>query len=143
MIPNDTLTVCDKSIDLMEYRFKKVEMCPLQCDLWAYFFQASVDMFPTRNYARQLMLKRPEYLERVLKKNMSNISFDMIRNSFASVSINLDSMSVMEIVEEPAISYTGLLSNLGGIVGLFVASSFLTFMELVDLAIAILLIVVK
>lgn len=97
----------------------------------------SSDVFPTKNYAVEMLLNRPGYMERVFSLDLDEITFRTIRESFTSVSIRFDSLSVIELVEEPALTITDLVSNLGGIVGLFIAASFLSCMDLVDLTVAI------
>lgn len=137
-IPDSGLAVCNKSLPTRAYRFREPndeDECPLECNLRTISSQFSSDVFPSRNYAKEMIRKDNDYINNIFGTN--NVTYEMIKSSFSSISIKFESLSVTELIEEPAVTKVALISNIGGIAGLFLAPSFLTCIELFDLAIAV------
>ena len=75
--------------------------------------------------------------------NDSLETFDLIRKSVARIQINYQDMMQTFITEYPKTSPTDLVSSLGGILGLFMGLSFLSFIEIFDFAIQFSFILMK
>jgi hypothetical protein len=61
----------------------------------------------------------------------------------ANVNIYYESLSYLEMIESEAITITDLISRIGGILGLFLGISFMSFMEFVDMFFKIFLILIR
>jgi hypothetical protein len=61
----------------------------------------------------------------------------------ANVNIYYESLSYLEMIESEAITITDLISRIGGILGLFLGISFMSFMEFVDMFFKIFLILIS
>lgn len=92
----------------------------------------SSDEYPTRNYFKQLVAFRPNYFESAFNRSVDKISYEMVKKSFASLQIRYDKLSIRENSEQPAVPSMNLISNLGGLLGVFVGLSFLSFMEIFE-----------
>ena len=127
---------CNQSISqtqLTKYRFYNVQNeCPLECNSREYDMATSSDEYPTRNYFKQLLAFRPSYFESAFNRSVDKISYEMVKNSFASLQIRYDKLSIRENSEQPAVPSMNLISNLGGLLGVFVGLSFLSFMEIFE-----------
>lgn len=145
ILPNNITETCNHSIPINEIYYQKMDenICPLECNRYLMLSSTSSDLFPTRSYAQEMLMRRPDYFERLFNKSADKITYEMIRENFVSVSIRFSSLTVTDMFEDPAITFVGLISNLGGIAGLFLAVSFLSFMEFVDLGISVAIILCK
>lgn len=108
--------------------------CPPECEQLVYEVEISYTDFPTRNYAYQMIQDRVEHFERLFQTK--NISYDMLSKSVLSIFVYFDDMALTKIVESPSVEFVDLISNIGGIVGLFIGFSVLTLVELIELAFA-------
>ena len=80
--------------------------------------------------------------------NQSNLSdsletFELLRKSIARVQISYQDMMQTFITEYPKMQSTDLVSSLGGILGLFLGLSFLSFIEIFDFLLQLINILVK
>lgn len=111
-------------------------MCPLECENLRYELTVSRNQFPTPNYAKKMMATRSPQLDILFDSlGKDNVSFETLKSTFASVFIKFDQLAVREVIEQPTIGFTDLISNLGGIMGLFLALSVLSLMELIEFAV--------
>ena len=123
---------CNNSVlDLLDqnsYQFKETSnVCPIECEYYGYSMSVSSDQYPTRNYAKLMMATKSAQLKELLQTE--NVTYDMIKSNFASVYIKFDSLSVTEKIEQEAITFINLISNIGGTVGLFIGISALSVLE--------------
>jgi hypothetical protein len=108
--------------------------CPLECDMLKYSISTSFMAYPSVAYANFLS-NNPNF--RSIYSNATNASYEDIRNNVLSLNIYYDTLSYMQISEKEKLSTVELVSNLGGTLGLFLGISFLSFVELADLALQI------
>jgi hypothetical protein len=128
--------------------YLKVCDCPLECEYNFYKYFNSFAEFPTRNYLPYLI--NTSLVQSMFKNNNdqrfindSLETFDLIRKSVARIQINYQDMMQTFITEYPKTSPTDLVSSLGGILGLFMGLSFLSFIEIFDFAIQFSFILMK
>ena len=67
----------------------------------------------------------------------------LIKSTTAIVNVFYDSMSFTIVDESPALSFDTLLANMGGNLGLLTGASILSFIELIELILSILIIVLR
>ena len=78
-----------------------------------------------------------------LLKNKSLDNYDLIRNNIAKVSIGYQDMMQTFISEYPKMKSADLVSSIGGLIGLFMGLSFLSFIEIFDILIQILFVLME
>lgn len=62
-----------------------------------------------------------------------NITYELFKQSVASVLVYYDELKVTQISESPSISLVNLVANIGGTCGLFIGMSVLTIVEFFEL----------
>lgn len=125
-----------KTSKLIRYQFRdNSEVCPIECEYHGYSIRESNDEYPTRNYAKLMLATKSDQLEDMLNAEIENITYETIRNNFASVYIRFNNLAVTEKIEQVAVPFTLLISNLGGTLGLFVALSVLSVLEIFEFGI--------
>ena len=112
---------CTKNIDILNLNLTKSceEKCPLECDRVKY--TSYVTTVPFDNEILLYQLKIGDF----------NGDF----NDYIIMNIYFGSMSFVEYKEYPSISVYGLISSVGGHLGLFLGMSLLSFTELIELVI--------
>ena len=122
------------TIDINEYC---APFCPMECDSIEYKFEVMFSVFPNLDYASQLAVN-----DKVLPKypNGSNITLEDLRASVVAFSIYYPDFKYTVIEQLPKMQLVDAVSNFGGLLGLFVGVSFLSFVELFECLIQIVLI---
>jgi hypothetical protein len=98
--------------------------CPIECDKTFYQLVSSMSDYPTRQMSKYLLnniLLRSKFQNR----SYTSISYDEVRESVARVSIFYNEMKQTVLSEEIKTSLSGLVSNIGGTLGLFLGISFI------------------
>jgi hypothetical protein len=113
--------------------------CPLECDHQIYQKTITFTKYPTRKYAEQLLLTNPFIQSKIYSSNRT-ISYELIKESVLSFNIYYEDLSYVEYRQSPKTRPADLISNIGGIVGVFIGASFLSFVEIVECAIELVLI---
>ena len=103
--------------------------CPLECDTFYFQIENSFSQFPSLNEAQTLLNKSSI---RSLYPSGYNITYEDLKNSFTSISVYYDDLSYTAITEDAKMSQVDLVSNLGGLLGLFIGLSFLSFGEILE-----------
>ncbi len=92
--------------------------CPIECEKSYFEYKNSISDYPTRQMSKYLsnytLIKN-----KFGNRTQSSISFDEIRESVARVTIFYDEMKQTVLSEEIKTNIGGLVSNIGGILGLF------------------------
>lgn len=70
-------------------------------------------------------------------------SYDMLASSFLSFYIYFDKIATTEISEEASMTPVNLIANIGGTMGLFIGISVLSFVEILELCIEMLMLIVQ
>ncbi len=109
--------------------------CPLECNTLLYKLTHSSNIFPTEDYAKHL-LKNNDVINRSSGLNRS-FTIEDVSKSVASIRINSLSSKYKIVTEMEAITPVQLISNIGGLLGLFMGMSLLSFTEFFELLIMI------
>ena len=122
--------------------------CPLECEKTSYTYTISYAEFPTKNYADYLLETYPFLKSKVLNDKFNNNSdennkYQILRKSLARVEIFYDELKQTVISENVKMELSDMVSNIGGVLGLFLGLSFLSLFELVEIILNIFIIVFK
>lgn len=110
------------------------DYCPLACDTDTYIIDITKQDFPTLSYYQESIRKRPDYFRRVFNtSDARNVTYGMFQESLTYVNVFFHEMTVSEMSEKPKLDRVGLISNLGGIIGVFLGVSVLTLVEFIEL----------
>ena len=113
--------------------------CPIRCDYSGFSYSSSIAEYPTRQYSAYLM--NNSLVKSMLNESVSEMTsletYETLRKSVARVEISFKDMIETIITEYPKTEPYDLVSNIGGLLGLFLGLSCLSFIELFDLLIQI------
>eukprot|EP00794_Sanderia_malayensis_P005315 gene5315-5984_t len=99
--------------------------CPIPCDMFEFRAQLSQALFPSNSVADKLAKKY-----KLAGSLMENRLF--IRENFLKVTIFYSDLSYEYVEQQPSYDLKILLGDIGGQLGLFLGSSVLTYLEIVD-----------
>ncbi len=106
--------------------------CPLDCKIVDYKYTTSMARFPTLSYFDQKLKNNP-----VIKSNFINksneLTFENLRQSVCRIVLFYERLQDVLITESPKIQIVNLISNIGGVIGLFLGLSFASFVELIEI----------
>ncbi len=104
------------------------EYCPLECDSIEYSLTTYTLDYPTVG----------NISERDITKHFSSKfeTYEEVQRSFYSLIIYYKDLKYTFIKEEPNMVLADLVSNIGGLLGVFVGYSLISFMEIIELLIA-------
>jgi len=111
--------------------------CPTECDSIEFDIQVMTSKFPSQAYAFELMNNSQ------IKSNYPpgyNTTLDDLRESMVQFSVYYTDFYYTHISQIPKQHLVDLVSNFGGLFGLFIGMSFLSFGELIELLVEVLLI---
>lgn len=111
--------------------------CPLECDLALFNLYTSFADYPSELYAGSLM-NNPVILKK-FAANPSKLTYDTLKQNLVQLSIFYGDLGYEQYDEIEAMSWMDLISNIGGTLGLFIGMSFLSFVEIVDIVLQIIL----
>lgn len=111
------------------------DACPLECNSYYYTISESSESFPNSYYASFLLQNYPVF-EKNSRFNRS-LTIEDIKGSVSKINIYLEDMRVNRITEFPSMSVMSLISNIGGLLGLFLGMSLLSLIEVIELALKI------
>ncbi len=144
---SDTEMKCMKNFDA---NFSKSDMnivcesaCAEQCDSVEYKLDVSQATFPTLTYLKVL---QTDYNNGFIfpGTNVSDAELEKFgRESFLKVVVNYDNLYYTSIEESPSTTLEGLVSDVGGNLGLFIGLSILSLIEIIELVAVILFISFK
>ena len=114
--------------------------CPLECNSGEYQIATSSSQYPTRQYAENFLINNP-----IIASKFPNgtLNYEIIKQSVLSLNVYYDTLSYTEYIESPKLEIVDLVSNIGGIIGVFVGASLLSIFEIVEVAIEILAVLFK
>jgi hypothetical protein len=111
--------------------------CPLECNSIEYSIETITSKFPSLSYALELM-NNPK-----IKSKYPigyNITLEDLRESMVQFSVFYTDFHYTYITQIPKFQLVDLVSNFGGLLGLFVGMSFLSFGELIEIFVEVLII---
>ncbi len=94
--------------------------------------------YPTEEYAK-VLLNDPKIMKLYSDYNRS-ITINDLRESMVQLSVYYMSFEYTEISQTVKISLIDSVSNFGGLLGLFIGASFLTFGEFIEIIVELLII---
>ena len=115
--------------DINEYCKKE---CPLECNSIEYDIKVISTKFPNLKYGKYLT-NNPKIKSKYPEGY--NITLEDLRESILSFSIYYTDFKYTYISQSPKMRMIDLVSNFGGLLGLFVGMSFLSFGELIQILI--------
>ena len=117
--------------------------CPIECDYNIYKYSTSLNEYPTRKYFSYLM--NNQYIKSKFNGNLNDSleSYESLRKSVGRVKIYYEFMMETIITEYAKTQVADLVACVGGIMGLFLGLSFLSFVEFIDLLIQLIAICFK
>jgi len=106
--------------------------CPLECESMSFQSTISFSQYPTKSYAEAELMKNP-----LIKSKLSNerINFELIKQVVLSVNVHYDQLGYTAITQDAKTEIFDLVSNLGGLFGLFLGGSFLSCIEIIEILI--------
>jgi hypothetical protein len=107
--------------------------CPQECTLVEYNLALSQSDFPTPFYADLLM--QYDRLYNNDKKNFT--SYQQVKQSVISVDIFFSELAYTSIDEVPAKTFEQFFGDIGGLMGLCIGTSLLSFIEFIELLITL------
>ena len=90
--------------------------CPEPCDSTSYNYISSMAEYPTKSYANILM-QNP--MVQKTFTNKSDINYENVRKRVVSVNILYNELIETKVTAQPKTDMPSLISNIGGILGLF------------------------
>ena len=119
---------------LLEWKINCSDNCPLECETISYSTtQQAIDYKPSPSR----FLKSKEAIKQL--NNISGISDEMLRRSMLSLYIYYEDLTYAEIGQIPKVTGPDLISDIGGTLGLFLGVSLMSFVEVIELAMMILI----
>ena len=139
---NATLIACFKSV-FEEFFNKDVyeichPHCPLECNTISYGITTSFSKFPNLIYFEK-KLKNNSIITSKYPSGY-NITYEDILKSTVAFNVYYDDLKYSIITEVPKTGPTDLISNMGGLLGLFIGISFLSFGELAEMLLEVIFI---
>jgi hypothetical protein len=117
---------------------KCTPLCPKECDSIDYDIEVMTSKYPTEEYAK-VLLNDPKIMKLYSDYNRS-ITINDLRESMVQLSVYYMSFEYTEISQTVKISLIDSVSNFGGLLGLFIGASFLTFGEFIEIIVELLMI---
>jgi hypothetical protein len=108
--------------------------CPLECEYITYETSMSQLDYPSRQHFDDLKKRFKEY---------ENMSIDEYKKTHFRLNIHFKSSEYTEIREMPKTSAIELISNLGGVLGIFLGLSIFSFVEVFEILFRIAIIVLR
>lgn len=112
---------------------KCLKYCPLECDSIDFQLSMSLAELSTKELALQLMNKTSI----VSKYSNGTVTLEKLMKSIAVFRVYYDELKYTCLNEKAKMSLQDIVSNFGGILGLFLGTSFLSFAEFIDLFIEV------
>jgi hypothetical protein len=115
-----------------------VQYCPLECKSVNYQITTTFSNYPSYNYALDSLMNNP-----IIKSKFQNetLTYDLIKQSVLSLNVYYDHLAYTHISKDAKLEIVDLVSGIGGLLGLFLGMSFLSFAELIEMFIETLIII--
>jgi len=105
-------------------------LCPLECNRQEFKLSTSLLNYPHLSEVESL-LQNPIIKSKY--ENIYNVTVSQLRESVVSVAIYYEDLSYTVVSKEPKMNFLDLISNIGGIMGIFLGISFLSFLEIIEI----------
>ena len=116
--------------------------CPLECSSSSFLYSGSISRYPSMYYVNYLQ-NRLNILSKILAPNQTTkyLNSNNITKNIVYINVFYDDLLTTFIQEIPAINGDFLIGNLGGYIGLFAGLTVLSFVEILELLIELILII--
>ncbi len=114
--------------------------CPTECDEVSFPYTVSVAPYPSPNYAN-ILLKNPSILSKFLENE--SVTIRDLKEKLVSVNIFYNEIKETVVTESPSVQFSDLMAQIGGVLGLFLGMSFLSFVEFLEIFIKIIFVLTK
>ena len=118
---------------------KCTPLCPKECDSIDYNIEVMTSKYPTDEYAKVLL--NDSKIMKLYSDYNRSITINDLRESMVQFSVYYMSFEYTEISQTEKISLIDNVSNFGGLLGLFIGASFLTFGEFIEIIVELLIII--
>ena len=109
--------------------------CPLECDHLEYQITTTFSQYPTRRFVENDLLVNSPFIKSHLFPANEAYDYALVKESVLSLNVYFDDLSYTEYNQYAKTKLSDLISNVGGITGVFVGASLLSFIEIVETAI--------
>ena len=109
--------------------------CPEECNSTSYLMAASFSNYPAKSYAENYLLLNNT------KKIYKN--YQELKNNVLALNIYFSDLSFTLIGQQAKMVFLDLISNIGGLLGLFVGMSFLSLVEVLQVFIEIIYVLIE
>jgi hypothetical protein len=116
------------------------KFCPLECNSVSYKTTTSVSLFPSEPYGNYL-LGQSQFSEKVKKLIPKNLTINDLQKKLIAFNVFYEEHKYTIITELPKLSTVDLVGNIGGLMGLFLGISFLSFGEIINILLEIVFII--
>jgi hypothetical protein len=120
----------DSCLDQFNNNFKQIEkcshLCPLECDQYSY------EIFHTPHKiigSGRINKFNDDYIYSILPEFQT---YENVSKTYYLINVYYEDLKYTLISQQPKIELFGLISNLGGILGLFIGFSFISCLELFE-----------
>ena len=129
-------------LDLIKGKLNEICLpkCPLECDSVKYEISTSFSKFPSDEYANSLL--NNSKIKSFFPSNY-NITAKDIQDNLINFKVYYRDSKLTQITQIAKTNLFGFISNIGGIFGLFLGISFLSFVEILELIFECILICLK
>lgn len=118
------------------------EKCPRECKSTKYFANSFLADFPSQFYA-QALIKNSNISNRFKKYNLINgtekLSTEFLKKNILALNVYYENFKYTKISQQPSLSLIDLFANFGGTLGLFVGISVLSFVEIFEILLQIII----
>jgi hypothetical protein len=109
--------------------------CPLECDSIRYDVSVSASTFPNKQTSDGLI-----YIYNGLDFSRNNLTFEQYKSNLVAFNVYYEELVYTQISESAKMTSIDLVANIGGVLGLFLGTSVLTFTEWIELIVEIIFI---
>jgi hypothetical protein len=113
-----------------------IDRCPLECDTVKYKFELSSLNYPSKEEYNKLKSDSVYYVAyKSLYSNIDVSTYELYKDYYYSMKIFFPTTSYEQITDSPQFDIYALLANLGGTLGMFLAFTVFSSVELVEISI--------
>ncbi len=111
------------------------QYCPLECDSMIFQIATTAATYPSIQHATSDLMNNS-----IIKSKFINesLTYDLVKQSVLSLNVYYADLSYMEYSQRAKTTLIDLVSNIGGIAGVFVGASFLSILEIFEALIDVL-----
>ena len=113
------------------------DQCPLECSSSRYDSFVNTAEYPAPIYANSLM--QNPLIQAKYASKLSELTYDSLKRNMIGISVYYGDLGYDQFDEMEAMSVLDTVSNIGGTLGLFLGTSFLSFAEIIDVIIQIII----